>query len=144
MTVLWCLGALCWLPWLALAVRLLIAFIPGLGGNWEEFVKPALVGVYPGIGFGWWPPARWLVWTVVSFYPVMALVGMLLCAAGWRVYWLEQSGVLTRPAWLVALSVIVPPIAPFIMWADAWRRHLNRERELQTEVEDARGRLERA
>lgn len=138
-TLVWCVAALCWLPWFAVLLRLLLALMGW--GDWQDYLRPALVGLYPAIGFGWWPPTRWLAWSLASLYPVAALIGIALSALGWRVYRWEQDGILSRPGWLVGLSIIVPPLAPLIMWADARRRYRLKEADLQGEVDDARARL---
>lgn len=137
-TGLWILGALCWLPWFALALR----FLLGLAlGDQADYFGVAFMGIWPGLNMGLWPLSRLLLWRIVSWYPICAWLGMALAAVGWRIYWREQDGILTRPAWLVGLSIIVPPVAPFIMWADARRRHNNKEAELEYEVRDARDRI---
>jgi len=137
-TSLWILAAVCWLPWLALALR----FAVGLAlGDQADYFPLAFMGVWPGLNMGLWPVSRLLLWRIVSWYPICACLGMALAAVGWRVYWREQDGILTRPAWLVALSIIVPPVAPFVMWADARRRYLQKEAELDNEVRDARDRI---
>ena len=74
-TLLWCLAAICWLPWAALAVRLGIDLL--LGTPWEQsyFVKPVLVAL--------WPKAGLLgPWGIVSVWPLGALAGVTLSAVG--------------------------------------------------------------
>lgn len=140
-TVLWIVAAVCWLPWFALLVRLIIDIAGGTPWDYSNFVRPALMGIWPQIGLGLWPLERLTRWQIVSLYPVCAFLGVALVAAGWRIYWREQDGRLTRPAGLVALSIIVPPLAPFLMWGDARRRHRERETALEAGVQDARDRL---
>lgn len=137
-TSLWILAAVCWLPWFTLALRFLI----GLAlGDHTEYFPLTFMGIWPGLNMGFWPLSRLLLWRIVSWYPIAAWLGLALAAIGWRIYWREQDGILTRPAWLVALSIFVPPVAPFIMWADARRRHARKEAELELEVRDARDRI---
>jgi hypothetical protein len=139
-TGLWLLAALCWLPWLALLVRLGVEL--ALDGPWVyELARRTLIGIWPKAGMGLWPLDRLLLWQVISWYPISAVLGMALAAVGWRIYWREQDGRLTRPAWLVALSVALPPLAPLLMYGDARSRHWRKERELEDSVEDARERL---
>lgn len=134
-TLIWCLGAICWLPWAALAVRLAVDLLQGTPWEQSYFVKPVLVAL--------WPKAGLLQpWSITSVWPLAALTGVALSAVGWRIYWVEQQGVLTRPAAVVALSVVIPALAPLVMLADARRRHARREAELDGEVVDARRRLE--
>jgi hypothetical protein len=134
----WILGAVCWLPWFALALR----FAIGLSlGDQSDYFQAAFMGIWPRLNMGLWPLYRLFLWRVVSWYPVSAWLGMLLAAVGWRIYWREQDGILTRPAWVVGLSIIVPPLAPFIMWLDARRRYARKEVELELEVVDARDRI---
>lgn len=132
-TILWCVATVCWLPWFALLVRLLVDL--GSGRSWDQtyFTVPALIGI--------WPKYGWLDWRIVSLWPLAALAGMALSAIGWRLYWREQDGLLTRPAWLVTCSIVVPPLAPLVMLADARRRHLARNAALEEAVSDARERL---
>ncbi len=141
-TILWVLAAVCWLPWFLIVLRLLADTALGTPIDQSRFLVPALQGVWPAIGWGWWPPMRWLQWQIVSMWPVSAFFGIAICAAGWRIYWREQDGILTRPAWLVGLSIVAPILAPFIMYGDSRRRHLARESFLEAEVVDARERLE--
>jgi hypothetical protein len=142
-TTSWILAAVCWLPWALITLRLAVDLALGTGWNESPYVSPALIGLWPGPAFRWWPPAGWIYWQVVSVWPLSALAGCALSAIGWRLYWLEQYGILTRPAWQVALSISVPPIAPFIMLGDARRRHREREAELELQVRQARGQRER-
>jgi len=137
-TCLWILAAICWLPWFVLAVRFLI----GLAlGDQAEYFPLAFMGVWPGLNMGLWPLDRLLIWRIVSWYPVSAWIGVALAAIGWRFYWREQDGILTRPGWLVLLSIIAPVFAPLIMWGDARRRYGRKEAELEYSVEDARDRI---
>ena len=133
-TLLWCIAAVIWLPWALFKLRWLIDIAQGT--PWDRSVY------FPYVFMGLWPRYGWLrAWGVVSWWPVGALCGIALSAAGWRLYWLDQEGILTRPGWSVGLSIAVPPLAPFIMWADARRRHMQREALLESEVDDARARL---
>ena len=132
-TIIWCLAALCWLPWALIFLRWLIDLALGASIAGSYFTRPALLGIWPV--YGWLRP-----WAIVSVWPLCALLGMALSAVGWRIYWREQDGRLTRPASLVALSIILPPIAPLIMYQDARRRYAQREADLEGAVEDARER----
>ena len=143
-TILWIVAAVCWLPWFALAIRLIVDIAAGTPWDYSNFVRPALMGIWPDIGLGLWPLERLARWRIVSLYPVSAFIGVVLVAAGWRVYWREQDGLLTRPAWLVTLSILVPPLAPLLMWGDARRRHLARETQLEADVREARERIRTA
>jgi len=141
-TVLWLIAALCWLPWFALVIALLVDIISGTPWDQSNYLQTALMGIWPQLGMEITSPLTWLRWRIVSVYPVAAFIGVALSAVGWRIYWREQDGILTRSAWLVGLSIAVPVVAPFLMWGDARRRYLNREVILETEVLDARERLE--
>jgi hypothetical protein len=133
-TLLWCLAALLWLPWALMALRWLIDI--ALGATWDRS------GYFTHVVMGLWPRYGWLrPWAVVSWWPVLATAAVALSAAGWRLYWVEQSGILTRPGWLVGLSIAVPPLAPCLMYGDARRRFLEREAALQEQVLDATDRL---
>ncbi|HES58055.1 MAG TPA: hypothetical protein ENO21_01340 [Firmicutes bacterium] len=141
-TIIWLVAALCWLPWALILLRFILDL--ALGTSWGEsvYLQPALIGLWPGAAFSWWPPSGWIYWRVVSVWPLAALAGCALSAFGWRVYWQEQYGVLTRPAWLVTLSIIAPILAPFIMWGDARRRHWEREARLERNVREAREKVQ--
>ena len=140
-TILWLIAALCWLPWFAMLMALLVDTATGTPWRYCNFVPHAMMGLWPGVGMDLLSPATWLRWRIVSMYPVCAFTGILLSAGGWRTYWREQDGTLTRPPLVVALSILVPPVAPFLMWGDARQRHLKREYELDQEVAGARERL---
>lgn len=131
-TILWCLAALLWLPWALLAVRLIIDLALGTPWNESGFVQPVLMGLWPRYG--------WLDWRIASWFPIAALLGMGLSYAGWRLYWWNEDGISTRPPLTVALSIIFPVAAPFVMWRDAVNRHRGREAALASAVDDARQR----
>jgi len=134
----WILAAVCWLPWFAMLVR----YLAGIAlGDQAEYFRLVFMGVWPGLNMGLWPLERLFYWQIVSWYPVSAVIGMALSAIGWRIYWREQDGILTRPAGLVVLSILVPLVAPFLMWGDARRRHRTKEAELDVNVVDARDRI---
>lgn len=139
-TILWLIAALCWLPWFAMVLALLVDIARGTPWDYSNYVPNALMGIWPQIGLNLLAPTTWLRWQIISVYPVCAFVAVLLSAGGWRIYWREQDGVLTRPAWLVGLSIAVPVVAPFLMWGDARRRYLGKEAELETAVQEARRR----
>jgi hypothetical protein len=135
-TLAWCLAALIWLPWALFALRWVIDI--ALGAQWDQS------SYFTHVCMGLWPRHGWLrPWSVVSWWPVLAAAAVALTAGGWRAYWLEQEGILSRPGWLVALSIIFPPLAPGLMLSDALRRYRAREAELDAEVLDARERLAR-
>jgi hypothetical protein len=134
-TILWCLAALCWLPWALLVVRLLIDVALGTPLSASPYFKPALIGL--------WPVHGWLAWGIVSVWPLAALAGVGFSALGWRLYWLDLDGVLPRPPRVVVLSILIPVIAPFVMYGDARRRYAAKEAELEEEAEDARQRLKK-
>ena len=139
-TILWLIAALCWLPWFALVIALVVSIIGGTPWDQSNYLQPALMGIWPRIGLDPMAPLTWLRWQIISVYPVCAFIGVALSAAGWRIYWREQDGILTRPARLVALSIIVPPVAPVLMWLDARQRWVDREVKLELDVVDARER----
>ena len=140
-TILWVSGALCWFPWLLLLVALGLELAQGVGWDKSVYSRPALIGIWPGVTFGWWPLWRLLSWQIISMWPICAALGMALSALGWRIYWLDQEGIMPRPAWQVGLSIALPVMAPFIMWQDALRRHRRIETRLDNEVQDARSRI---
>jgi len=140
-TILWILAAVCWTPWLLLVLRLAVDLAMGVGWDASLYVKPALGILAPAPSLGLWPPWRWFSWYVISVWPWGALLGVLLSAAGWRLYWFEQEGRLTRSAGIVALTIIAPLFAPFVMWTDSKHRHVEKEQRLEHEVQDARQRL---
>lgn len=131
-TIAWCLAALLWTPWLLLLVRLAVDLALGTPLSQSSFTAPVLMGLWPGYS--------WLSWRIVSWYPVSAVLGMVIAALGWRLYWWAEDYSLTRPVWLVVLSICCPLLCPFIMWRDARRRHLERQASLETAVDDARQR----
>jgi hypothetical protein len=134
-TILWCLAALLWLPWALLILRLLIELASGTPWNASFYLKPALVICWPVHGiFG--------PWQLVSLWPVAALCACGMSALGWRLYWLDQDGIMPRSARMVGWSIVVPLLAPFIMYHDAKRRHIEREYELESAVEEARDQAE--
>jgi hypothetical protein len=135
-TIVWCLAALLWAPWALVALRLLIDLALGVPLTHSAYTAPALMGVWPGYS--------WLSWRIVSWYPISAVLGMGLCAAGWRVYWWFEEGVLARPARVVLLSILVPVLTPFIMWRDALARHRARQALLHDAVADAAHRQQAA
>jgi hypothetical protein len=125
-TAMWILGAILWLPWFALVIRLLVDVAGGTPLLQSDFINPALVGPWPTLGWG--------VWQVVSWYPVSAVLGMALVAVGWRIYWREQDFRLTRSPGIVALSIALPVVAPFIMLGDARRRQQQIDRRLSASL----------
>ena len=133
-TILWLLATLCWLPWLFLLGRLIVDLASGTHWSQSYYVDYVIGGVWPTYGI-------LAPWSIVSVWPLGALAGMALSAAGWRIYWREQDCILTRPAWLVGLSIAIPAIAPLIMLADARRRHLNQNVELDRHILDAQQRI---
>lgn len=139
-TLLWLIAAVCWLPWFTMVLALLIDIARGTPWDYSNFVPHALMGFWPLVGMDLLTPTTWLRWQIVSVYPICAFIGVALSAAGWRLYWREQDGLLTRPAWLVGWSIAAPVVAPFLMWGDARQRHQAKELELETEVLSARQR----
>ena len=131
-TIAWLLAALLWTPWALLLVRLMVDLAMGTPLSDSSFTAPVLMGLWPGYS--------WLSWRIVSWYPICAVLGIGLSAAGWRVYWWNEDGILTRPGWLVALSILMPLLAPFLMWGDARSRHRARQTGLEAAVVDARKR----
>jgi hypothetical protein len=131
-TITWCLAALLWTPWALIALRLLVELALGTPFSQSAYVAPALMGLWPS--YSWWS------WHVVSWYPICALLGIGLSAAGWRLYWWNEDGISTRPAQVVALSILCPLLAPCIMWRDARARHQARQAGLQAAVADAQQR----
>jgi hypothetical protein len=133
-TIVWCLAALIWLPWALFALRWLIDI--ALGATWDQSAY------FPNVWMGLWPLNGWLrPWSIVSWWPVLATLALALTEAGWRLYRREQEGMLARPGWQISLSILVPPLAPFLMLGDARRRYWQREAELEAEVLDAKQRL---
>ena len=129
-TILWCLGALFWLPWLLMLLRYIVDLALGTAWNESDYLVYVLGGVRP----------QYRVlgpWTIASFIPLGALFGSLLTALGWRLYWQDVEGMVTRPAWFIWLSILVPPLAPLVMWRDARARYLRKESELAADVGDA-------
>ncbi len=135
-TIAWCLAALMWTPWALLLVRLLIDLALGTPLSQSDFTAPVLLGIWPGYS--------WLSWRIVSWYPVSAVLGMIIAALGWRLYWWNENYALSRPGWVVVLSICCPVLCPFIMWRDARRRYFKRQTSLECAVDDARERLQSA
>jgi hypothetical protein len=124
--ILWCIAAVIWLPWFALLVRLAVDVISGVPITYSEYLNPALVPV--------WPTYGWLHWSIVSWWPILALLAMALVYTGWRFLWWEQDWQRTHSTAAVALSVAVPPLAPIILYRDARRRFIQRNMNLQETV----------
>jgi hypothetical protein len=150
--MLWLLAALLWLPWALLALRLgldlALAATPwGHSLAHSPFAGPVLDALI--VQFRWPEWRHWhlaggyFIARVGSVYPWCALFACGLTAAGWRLYWLNEDGLLSAGPGLVAASIAVPPIAPFIMYRDARRRFLRAERQLAADRLDAQRRLER-
>jgi hypothetical protein len=128
-TILWCLAALLWLPWALLVIRLGIDLALGIPPGASDYLRPALVGV--------WPVHGWSSWGVVSWWPLAALAAMGLSALGWRLYWLDLDGLLPRGPRAVVLSISFPIAAPFLMYGDARRRHREKQQRLAQSTEEA-------
>jgi hypothetical protein len=133
-TIMWCLAALLWLPWALFAVRWGVDIAQGTPWDQSAYFQPVCMGIWPV--HGWLRP-----WGIASWWPVLAFSAALTTAGGWRIYWLEQQGILSRPGWVVALSILLPPVSPFIMYCDARKRFAEREVELEAGVLDARHRI---
>lgn len=132
-TIVWCLAALLWLPWALLVVRWGVDLALGVAPAASAYFKPALLGI--------WPVHGWLSWGIVSWWPLGAATAMALSALGWRLYWLDLDGLLPRPPRVVLVSILIPLLAPFLMYGDARRRHAGKQAELSAEVEDTLARL---
>ena len=128
-TITWLLAALLWAPWALVALRLVIDLALGTPLSQSLYTAPALMGIWPGYS--------WLSWRIVSWYPICAVLGMALCAAGWRLYWWNEDYRLTQSPLVVAVSVLLPVLAPFIMWRDAVARHRARQAGLHAAAADA-------
>jgi len=131
----WSLAALMWVPWFAILVTLVIDSL--LHGDFlgSIYFVPALVGISPQ--FHWLGP-----WVIHSWWVIGAVVSCGLVAAGWRIYWFDQDGILTRSRKVIVLTIIIPALAPLVMYKDAVRRHTRAETKLEADVDEARQRLE--
>ena len=129
-TILWCLAALLWLPWALMFLRLIFDLATGTAWGQSFYVAPVFIGIWPVHGL-------FRPWEIVSWWPLSSLTGMLLSAAGWRIYWFDQDGIMTRPPTVIFLSIVLPVLAPFIMYGDARRRYIERELELDGSVNEA-------
>src|SRR5688500_19771911 len=80
---LWSVATLLWLPWFAVFVRFLIDVAQGVPPARSDFLNPALVWI--------WPVRGWTAWGVVSWFPLMFVIALLLTYVGWRFFWWEQD-----------------------------------------------------
>jgi hypothetical protein len=128
-TVVWSVAALCWLPWFALLMAFAVEQATGVGLARSRYFETVFIGL--------WPVHGWLIWGVVSMYPVAAFCGMALTAIGWRLYWLSEQSVLWHGAGGILLSILMPPLALIFMYRDAKRRHRESNRELKTKLLDS-------
>lgn len=117
-TSLWTFAAVLWLGWALLLLRLLI----DAGGGTAPLNNPLFNIVFIPA----WPVSNQFPlgpWKIISWWPIGALLAMLLVGIGWRLYWRNEDGLLYRGPLQIALSVILPVLAPFMMLGDARRRH---------------------
>ena len=135
-TILWCLAALIWLPWALMFLRLVYDLATGTPWAQSFYVAPVFVGIWPVHGL-------FHPWSVVSMWPLACLAGMALSALGWRIYWFDLDGILTRPPFIVFLSIVLPVLAPFIMYGDARRRYLEQEMALDDSMNEALEQVDR-
>jgi hypothetical protein len=151
-TLLWLLAALLWAPWALLVLRWLLDLAlvaTPLGHSFaaSSFTGPVLDLLL--VQFRWpeWYNGHlvggYFIARIGSLYPWCALAACGLTALGWRLYWINEEGLIDASAGLVALSILVPPVAPLLMYRDARRRFLRAERELAAARLDAQRRLER-
>jgi hypothetical protein len=117
-TSLWVFAAVLWLGWALIALRLLIDTLGGVDFGSNPLFYTVFVPAWPKLLSHPFGP-----WDFYSWWPLAALSAMGLVALGWRLYWLNENGLLYRPAWMITLSVLFPLIAPFLMLGDAQRRH---------------------
>jgi len=148
----WLLAAVLWLPWALLALRLGLdlALVATPWGH--TFAHSPYAGaVFDALLVQFrWP--EWYHWHLAggffnarigSLYPWCALAGCVLTALGWRLYWINEEGLLSASRGQIAASIILPPLASFIMYRDARQRYLRAERQLAADRLDAQRRLER-
>jgi small-conductance mechanosensitive channel len=98
--------------------------------SYSEYLNPALVPVWPTMG--------WLRWSILSWWPILALLAMALTYLGWRLFWFAQDWVPSHTRAQVAASVLVPPLALVLAYRDARLRHLRSNARLELDVEEAR------
>lgn len=110
---LWFVATLLWLPWAAALVRLGIELAVGTPGSQANWLRMAFIGP--------WPLYSWLHWGIVSWYPLVGLLGMALSAATWRLYWPENDFRLP-PRWKLGLGIAVPPLSLGLLYFESRRR----------------------
>ena len=123
-----------WLPWLAVVIRLTVDLAMGVSLTSSEFFTQAFVP--------FWPVHSWYVWRVFSWLPLLPLISAALVYAGWRLFWWADDWVPSYRTPTVVLSMLVPPVAPFVLYGDARRRFRQRNAKLQDAVDDAQGRID--
>ncbi|MCC7478083.1 hypothetical protein IT575_06440 [bacterium] len=116
-TGMWVLAAVLWLGWGMLLLRLLFDAATGTSILSNPLFNTVFIPA--------WPVSNQLPlgpWRMVSWWPVCALLSMLLVGIGWRLYWKNEDGLLYRSGLQIFLSIIIPPLAPFMMYSDSVRR----------------------
>jgi hypothetical protein len=130
---LWSFAAILWLPWCATFVRLLIDLATGVPLLSSDYFTQAFVPFWP---------VRWYLWHVFSWLPVLPLLTAGLVYIGWRYFWWADDWVPSYRTPTVVLTMLVPPVAPFLLFRDARLRFHRRNAKLQVAVDDALDRID--
>jgi hypothetical protein len=155
-TLLWLLAGMLWLPWALLALRLLLDLLLGvtpglthLGHAWaaSPYSPPVVDLLILNYRLPHFDEHKhfihgWFTARMGSMYAWAALAGCALTAAGWRLYWIGEEGLLRHGARAIAASVLVPPLASVLMYRDAQLRYRAAEAELAGARQDALRRLQ--
>jgi hypothetical protein len=151
-TIFWLIGTLLWLPWALLVLRLaldLALLATPWGHSWNNSAYAGPVADMLLVQFrwpdlvGWHLAGGYFIARVGSLYPWCALAGCALTALGWRLYWINEEGLLNYGPGAIAASILLPPLAPLMMYRDARRRYFQSEAQLAAARVDAQRRMER-
>jgi hypothetical protein len=133
-TLLWSLASVIWLPWFLVFARLLVDLALGTPLTESEYLNPALVGMWPVLG--------WTQWGVISWLPIFALLAMGLVYIGWRFFWWADDWLPSYRTGTVVLTILIPPATLPLLLRDARHRFRQRNRGLQAGVDDALERVD--
>ena len=86
-TIIWSIGAICWIPWFLVFIRLLVDIASGIAPDASPFLPLLLKGLWP----------RWQIlgpWYINSWYPRLRIPCIFDCC-GWMADLLVQRGIST-------------------------------------------------
>jgi hypothetical protein len=122
-----------WLPWFVLFVRLLVDLALGVPLDDSRFLNPALVGVWPVLG--------WRHWQLVSWWPILALLAVMLSAWAWKLKARMEDYLLFTSGLGRLGSTLIPPLALWQAYSEARQNRAAKNELLDEAVTEASSRL---